>query len=266
MQTTEAKSSTVDPHDYLAQLVKDKQLDLLDQKIAAELDEKDELKGFRDRFYFPIVEDESSKINGQEYLYFTGNSLGLQPKTTKKYIEEELDVWRKVNVVDSSLTPYKAGVEGHFKHSKNRPWLTTDEYVLDQMSRIVGAEKDEVVVMNSLTVNLHLMMVNPFIDNLISGSFLQTYQRPLQNPYRSTRFPFRSRNFPIQLNSHIPVCRSMPNQIPRFRSFRRSHSTRSTSWPPHSSNRRHSRMHPIQWRSNRSHSLFWRSILYWPIL
>ena len=55
----------------------------------------------------------------------------------------------------------QSGVEGHFNHSKKRPWLTTDEYVLEQMCHIVGAQKDEVVVMNSLTVNLHLMMV-PF--------------------------------------------------------------------------------------------------------
>jgi kynureninase len=92
----DTQPSNVSPYDVLSQLAKDKQLDLMDQQLSTELDERDELKEFRDRFYFPIVEDADSKMVGQEYLYFTGNSLGLQPKTTKKYIEEELDVWRKV--------------------------------------------------------------------------------------------------------------------------------------------------------------------------
>jgi len=117
---------------------------LFEEKFAIELDKRDELSSFRQRFYFPIAEHLK-----REFLYFTGNSLGLQPKTTRKYIEEELKIWEL------------SAVEGHFKHDKGRPWLTTDEYVLEQMSHLVGGEKEEVVIMNSLSLNLHLMMV-PF--------------------------------------------------------------------------------------------------------
>ncbi|MDB4228483.1 kynureninase, partial [Flavobacteriaceae bacterium] len=81
-----------------------------------------------------------------EWLYFTGNSLGLQPKITKKYIKQELDDWAKF------------GVEGHFE-AKN-PWISYHEFLTDTMAKIVGAKPIEVVVMNTLTTNLHLLMVS----------------------------------------------------------------------------------------------------------
>ena len=77
---------------------------------------------------------------------FTGNSLGLQPKTTKKYIQQELEDWANL------------GVEGHFE-AKN-PWLDYHELLTDKMAKIVGAKPIEVVVMNTLTTNLHLLMVS----------------------------------------------------------------------------------------------------------
>jgi kynureninase len=79
-------------------------------------------------------------------LYFTGNSLGLQPKDTKKYIQQELDDWAKL------------GVEGHFE-AKN-PWMPYHEFLTETMSEIVGAKPIEVVIMNTLTTNLHLLMVS----------------------------------------------------------------------------------------------------------
>ncbi len=79
-------------------------------------------------------------------IYLCGNSLGLQPKSTEQYIKQELDDWAKL------------GVEGHTHAQK--PWLPYHEFLTDQMAAIVGAKPEEVVIMNTLTVNLHLMMVS----------------------------------------------------------------------------------------------------------
>lgn len=108
--------------------------------FAQNLDAQDSLKHFRDQFYIP------KQASGEDVLYFTGNSLGLQPKTAKSYIEQELEDWKNL------------GVEGHL-HAKN-PWLPYHEFLTERMARVVGAKPLEVVVMNSLTVNLHLLMVS----------------------------------------------------------------------------------------------------------
>jgi kynureninase len=107
--------------------------------FAKVLDEKDPLRNFRDQFYIPI-------INGKESVYFTGNSLGLQPKTTQDYVLNELEDWASF------------GVEGHF-HAR-KPWMPYHEIFAEQVAKIVGALPGEVVVMNQLTVNLHLLMVS----------------------------------------------------------------------------------------------------------
>jgi kynureninase len=107
--------------------------------FAKQLDEQDELKSYRKQFFFP-------QHNGEDVVYFTGNSLGLQPKTTKNYIEQELNDWAKF------------GVEGHFL-AKN-PWLSYHELLTEKMAKIVGALSSETVMMNQLTVNLHLLMVS----------------------------------------------------------------------------------------------------------
>jgi kynureninase len=108
-------------------------------EFAKQLDEKDALKSFRNKFYIPI-------INDNECIYFTGNSLGLQPKTTQDYVVNELEDWANY------------GVEGHF-HSRN-PWMPYHEILTNQLADIVGALPEEVVSMNQLTVNLHLLMVS----------------------------------------------------------------------------------------------------------
>jgi kynureninase len=108
--------------------------------FAKQLDREDSLSYLRDEFHIPRDK------HGKEWLYFTGNSLGLQPKITSKYIRQELDDWANF------------GVEGHFE-AKN-PWLSYHELLTDNMSKIVGAKPIEVVVMNTLTTNLHLLMVS----------------------------------------------------------------------------------------------------------
>ena len=107
--------------------------------FAKELDSKDSLAKFRDQFYFP-------KINGKEAIYLTGNSLGLQPKLAMAALQQELDDWREF------------GVEGHF-HGKN-PWFHYHKFLTEKAAKVVGALPHEVVIMNNLTVNLHLMMVS----------------------------------------------------------------------------------------------------------
>lgn len=107
------------------------------ESYARSLDDADELAGFRERFCFP---------DGPESLYFVGNSLGLMPKTTRAAVMQELDDWAKF------------GVEGHF-HARH-PWLPYHQEVRGGLARLVGAGEREVVAMNSLTTNLHLLMVS----------------------------------------------------------------------------------------------------------
>ncbi len=103
------------------------------------MDERDPLKHFRDRFLFPKSE------NG-DCVYLCGHSLGLQPKTAAAYVEQELKDWAEL------------GVEGHFR--ARNPWMPYHRLLAEQTAELVGAKLVEVVVMNSLTVNLHLMMVS----------------------------------------------------------------------------------------------------------
>lgn len=108
-------------------------------EYAREMDAKDPLKKFRDAFHFP-------NFHEKEVVYFTGNSLGLQPKTVQSYIQEELDAWAKF------------GVEGHFLAEK--PWFSYHEFLTEKAAKVVGAKPEEVVVTHSLTTNLHLLMVS----------------------------------------------------------------------------------------------------------
>lgn len=102
-------------------------------------DSQDPLKEFRNKFHLPT-------FTKNEVVYFTGNSLGLQPKSVEKYIKEELDAWAKY------------GVEGHFLAKK--PWFSYHEFLTEKAAKIVGANPEEVVVTHSLTTNLHLLMVS----------------------------------------------------------------------------------------------------------
>lgn len=106
---------------------------------ARQLDKQDILSSFRNEFFFP-------KKNNKNLLYFSGNSLGLQPKIVSKYIQNELDDWANL------------GVEGHFL-AKN-PWLTYHKILTNQSAELVGAKINEVVVMNALTTNIHLLLMS----------------------------------------------------------------------------------------------------------
>ena len=108
-------------------------------EFAKQLDAKDPLRQFRDKFFIP-------QHNGKDSVYFTGNSLGLQPKTAAAYVQQELDDWARL------------GVEGHFA-AKN-PWVSYHELFPRQLSGLAGARPVEVVAMNQLTVNLHLLMAS----------------------------------------------------------------------------------------------------------
>ena len=109
-------------------------------KSANELDKNDPLSNFRKRFHFPIF---NSK---EQYIYLSGNSLGLQPDTVEQYVIEELEAWKRL------------GVDAHME--AKRPWLPYHEFLTSSSAEIVGAKDNEVVVMNSLTVNLHLLMAS----------------------------------------------------------------------------------------------------------
>ena len=107
--------------------------------FAQELDQKDPLQQYKNEFIFP-------QHNGKNVIYFTGNSLGLQPKRTKKYVDDIMNDWANL------------AVEGHFYAEK--PWWDYHERFAAPLSKIVGAKPSEVTVMNTLTVNLHLLMVS----------------------------------------------------------------------------------------------------------
>jgi kynureninase len=109
-------------------------------EFARSLDQKDVLRSYRNAFHIP------KGVSGNKCLYFTGNSLGLQPKTTKAAIEQELLDWANL------------GVQGHLE-AKN-PWMPYHEFLTESMAKIVGAKPIEVVVMNTLTANLHFLMAS----------------------------------------------------------------------------------------------------------
>jgi len=107
--------------------------------FAQQLDTVDPLRKYRDEFHFP-------KVKGKEVIYFTGNSLGLQPKRTQKFVDEIMCDWKDL------------AVEGHFHAEK--PWWDYHERLAAPLAKVVGAKTSEVSVMNTLTVNLHMLMVS----------------------------------------------------------------------------------------------------------
>jgi kynureninase len=108
-------------------------------EFARDCDANDPLRGYRGQFHFPLLDT-------PEMVYFSGHSLGLQPKNVRAAVERELDQWAEY------------GVDGHF-HSTN-PWFSYHELLTPPMARLVGAQDSEVVCMNSLTTNLHLLFVS----------------------------------------------------------------------------------------------------------
>jgi kynureninase len=108
-------------------------------EFAQKLDNEDSLGKYRDEFHFP-------KIDGKQVIYFTGNSLGLQPKSAQRFVNDIMTDWKDL------------AVEGHF-HS-DKPWWDYHERLAEPLAKIVGAKPSEVTVMNTLSVNLHLLMVS----------------------------------------------------------------------------------------------------------
>src|SRR4029077_10073867 len=121
-----------------------------DEQFALKLDTEDPLRVFRDKFHFPRGKD------GKPLIFFAGNSLGMMPKAARAIVEEELDNWAKL------------GVDAH--HATDTPWYTYHEALREPTARLVGAQPLEVICMNSLTVNLHLM--------------LATFYRPIKSRFK----------------------------------------------------------------------------------
>jgi kynureninase len=111
-----------------------------DKDFARELDSEDPLAGFRDQFYLP------TDPHGAPLIYFCGNSLGLQPRRARDIVEQEFSKWEQ------------HGVDAHFHESA--PWYAYHELLRESAAYVLGAREDEVVIMNSLTANLHLLMVS----------------------------------------------------------------------------------------------------------
>ncbi len=134
---------------------------------AEKQDDEDPLKDFRSQFHIPKT------ASGKSQIYFCGNSLGLMPKNARKYVDEMFEDWAKL------------GVEGH-THARH-PWLPYHELLTESMSKIVGGKPEEVVVMNSLTVNLHLLMASFYRPTERRHKILVEY-----SPFPSDRFAVRS--------------------------------------------------------------------------
>src|SRR6202011_3467253 len=110
----------------------------IEEDFAKQLDAEDPLRSFREKFHLPLGKD------GEPLIYFAGNSLGLMPKSARQIVDEELDNWATL------------GVDAH--HATGTPWYSYHETLREPTARLVGANPLEVICMNSLTVNLHLMM------------------------------------------------------------------------------------------------------------
>ena len=109
-----------------------------DEDFAKQLDSEDSLRAFRDKFHLPLGKD------GKPLIYFAGNSLGLMPKSAREIVDQELDDWAKL------------GVDAHLEGKT--PWYSYHETLREPTARLISAKPVEVICMNSLTVNLHLMM------------------------------------------------------------------------------------------------------------
>ncbi|XP_055998219.1 kynureninase-like isoform X2 [Ostrea edulis] len=139
------------PRDCLEEIAREQEVDLTDRRFAEYMDSIDPLRNFRGEFCYPKMKElnktDLSLVDPEEdCVYFCGNSLGLCPKKVKEYTLIEVDKWEKT------------GVEGH-RHG-DLPWALFDEDFCEDMGKIVGAKKEEIAVMNGLTVNLHLLLIS----------------------------------------------------------------------------------------------------------
>lgn len=147
------------------------------QAFAQMLDQQDELRSFRNEFIMPV-------IDGKQQIYFLGNSCGLQPKRTSAYLQQVLNKWANY------------GVEGFFMGEQ--PWLQYHDQLIQPLSTIVGALPHEVVAMNQLTVNLHLLLV----------SFYQPTQKRNKIICEAKAFPSDQ----YMLETHVRYCGFNPNE------------------------------------------------------
>nr|BAE20583.1 unnamed protein product [Mus musculus] len=141
------------PVDAVRRIAAELNCDPTDERVALRLDEEDKLSHFRNCFYIPKMRDLPSidlslVSEDDDAIYFLGNSLGLQPKMVRTYLEEELDKWAKM------------GAYGH--DVGKRPWIVGDESIVSLMKDIVGAHEKEIALMNALTINLHLLLLSFF--------------------------------------------------------------------------------------------------------
>jgi len=142
---------------------------------AQVLDENDTLRHFRSKFHFPT--------NYDNIIYLNGNSLGLQPKNVEEFVLKEIQDWKKY------------GVEGHF--IGDTPWLSYHELLAPTLTRLLGAKSHEVVIMNSLTVNLHLMMVSFYKPTATKYKILVEY-----SPFPSDLYALKSQ---LRFHGHDPA-------------------------------------------------------------
>ena len=165
--------------------------------FAKKMDKGDPLRHFRKRFHFPkntVEERNPDKIGkGSNKIYLCGNSLGLQPKTTKKYIQDLLDNWQN------------RGVEGHF--TGNQPFADYTDVLNKKMATIVGAKPHEVAVMNTLTVNLHLLMVSFYRPTKERYKILIDW-----NPFPSDRYAIASQIRFHGLDPKMVIVEPQPKQ------------------------------------------------------
>ena len=143
-----------------------------DEDFARQFDAEDSLRSFREKFHLPLGK------NGQPLIYFAGNSLGLMPKSARQIVEQELDDWAQL------------GVDAHLE--AETPWYSYHENLREPMARLVGAKPVEVICMNSLTVNLHLMM----------ATFYQPTKTRLKILMEDPAFPSDTYAIKTQLRHH----------------------------------------------------------------
>lgn len=148
------------------------------RSFACQLDQQDELRSFRDQFIMPV-------IDGRQQIYFLGNSLGLQPVRTAACLQQVMNKWANY------------GVEGFFMG--DQPWLQYHDQLIQPLSQIVGALPHEVVVMNQLTVNLHLLLV----------SFYQPAQKRNKIICEARAFPSDQ----YMLETHVKYCGFRPDEV-----------------------------------------------------
>ena len=193
------------------------------EQFSQREDAKDGLSKLRSEFVIPTKGDLKARKYGfqhkekrataqsqddEESIYFCGNSLGLQPRRTKEYINRYLDTWAS------------KGVFGHFTNYEGGlpPWLHIDDAVKNQTAKIVGALPNEVVIMETLTANLHLLMAS--------------FYRPTKDRWKiiieGKAFPSDHACCPAPpysdvLTDHMIVCCALPDRTPQSRSFRSHH-------------------------------------------